>query len=63
MTSEDKREGRTAAEAGWHVSRYNVIAKVPETGGVVKQRRVMFRGAGEAKSEDFASGGGSTAVC
>ena len=28
-------EGRTAAEAGWHVSRYNLTAKVPDSTNVV----------------------------
>lgn len=25
----EERETRTAAEAGWHVSRYNISAKIP----------------------------------
>ena len=30
----ERQEGRTAGEAGWHVSRYNVMAKVPGTKNV-----------------------------
>ena len=29
--SEARENGRTAGEAGWHVSRYNIAAKVPDT--------------------------------
>ena len=31
----ERKTTRTAAEAGWHVSRYNISAKVPETGKTV----------------------------
>ncbi|MBP3885195.1 MAG: radical SAM protein [Olsenella sp.] len=34
MESNDAREGRTAGEAGWHASRYNLMAKVPGTRNV-----------------------------
>lgn len=30
----DRQEGRTAGEAGWHASRYNLMAKVPGTKNV-----------------------------
>ena len=31
VTSEQEKASRTAAEAGWHVSRYNLSAPVPGT--------------------------------
>ena len=31
MDSSDVQKGRTAADAGWHVSRYNVAARVPDS--------------------------------
>ncbi len=31
MNSNDTQKVRTAAEAGWHVSRYNVAAKIPDS--------------------------------
>ena len=31
MDSNDSQEVRTAAEAGWHVSRYNIAARVPDS--------------------------------
>ena len=32
MEKNDEKVSRTAGEAGWHVSRYNLMAKVPDTG-------------------------------
>ena len=31
MNSSDTQKTRTAAEAGWHVSRYNIVARIPNT--------------------------------
>jgi uncharacterized protein len=31
MDSSDAPQARTAAEAGWHVSRYNIAARIPDT--------------------------------
>ena len=31
MDSNDTQEVRTAADAGWHVSRYNVAARIPDS--------------------------------
>ena len=33
--TEERRITRTAAEAGWHISRYNITVKVPETGKTI----------------------------
>ena len=34
MTAEDELRGHTAGEAGWHVSRYNLMAPVPDSKNV-----------------------------
>lgn len=31
MNSSDRHQGRTATEAGWHISRYNIAARIPGT--------------------------------
>ena len=31
MESNDEKKARTAGEAGWHASRYNVMASIPDT--------------------------------
>ena len=43
MTSEREPHGRTAADAGWHASRYNLYAEVPGSGRIAVAN--LFRGA------------------